>query len=431
MVQLVTEGPEYDAAVAIWNGAVDHRPQVVALCTSTADVQEAIIVARDRGLPLSVRGGGHDWAGRALRDGGLIVDLTRMRQVSIDDGVATVGGGATAADAAEAADRLGLAVATGTVGTVGLLGLTLGGGYGPLSGRFGLAADNLLGAEVVLADGSAVQAGPELLWALRGGGGNFGVVTSAEVAVHPLAEVLVGSFAFPYDEAEQVFRGYGELLDCGPDELTSVIAIVVGPDGNPLVSVAPTWSGDLAEGKDVLDGFAALGTPLSADVTVKSPLAKLREFDGAFPDGVHYALRTRNVAGFTPRVVSALLEAYEARTSPGTFINIHHFHGAATRVPIKRSAFGQRDYHFMVEFIEVGGDGKWSRAASTTLAPYSLPGGYPNLLGPDDTEQAATAYGPNASRLLRIKRRLDPRGVFSATPLPAGVSGDLDADSDN
>ncbi|GAB3931831.1 FAD-dependent oxidoreductase [Kribbella albertanoniae] len=430
MVQLVTEGPEYDAAVAIWNGAVSNRPVVVAICTTTADVREAIAVARDRGLPLSVRGGGHDWAGRALRDGGLVIDLTRMRQVSIEDGVATVGGGATAEDVAAAADRLGLAVATGTVGTVGLLGLTLGGGYGPLSGRFGLAADNLLGAEVVLADGSAVQADGELLWALRGGGGNFGVVTSARIAVHPLAEVLVGSFAFPFEEAEQVFLRYGELLDCGPDELTSVIAIVADPEGNPLVSAAPTWSGDLAEGKDVLDGFTTLGTPLQAELTVKSPLAKLREFDGAFPDGVTYAIRTRNVAGFTPDVVTALLEAYAARTSPGTFINIHHFHGAASRMPIRKSAFGLRDDHFMLEFIEVGGDGKWARAASTLLAPYSLPGGYPNLLGPEDVQQTAAAYGPNANRLLRIKRRLDPRGVFTATALPAGVSGDQGADSE-
>ncbi|WP_405056475.1 FAD-binding oxidoreductase [Kribbella sp. NBC_01505] len=431
MVQLVTEGPEYDAAVAIWNGAVTSRPVVVALCTTTADVQEAISVARKRELPLSVRGGGHDWAGRALRADGLVIDLTRMRQVSIEGDVATVGGGATAADVAEAADRQGFAVATGTVGTVGMLGLTLGGGYGPLSGRFGLAADNLLGAEVVLADGSVVQADDELLWALRGGGGNFGVVTSAQVRLHPLTQVLVGSFAFPYDEAEQVFRGYGELLDGGPDELTSVIAIVAGPDGTPLISVAPTWSGDLAEGKAVLDKFAGLGTPLSATITAKSPLEKLREFDGAFPDGVRYSIRTRNVTGYTPEVVAALLDGYATRQSPGTFVNIHHFHGVPTRTPIESAAFGVRQDHFMVELIEVGADGNWPREASTLLAPYSLPGGYPNLLGADDREQVAAAYGPNATRLLRIKHRLDPHGVFTAIALPAGVSGDMGTHSDN
>ncbi|TDD61271.1 FAD-binding oxidoreductase [Kribbella antibiotica] len=418
MVQLVAEGPEYDAAVAIWNGAVTQRPALVALCTTTADVQEAIAEARERRLPLSVRGGGHDWAGRALRAGGLVIDLTRMRQVSIATDVATVGGGATAADVAEAADREGLAVATGTVGTVGLLGLTLGGGYGPLSGRFGLAADNLLGAEVVLADGNVVQADAELLWALRGGGGNFGVVTSATVALHPLAEVLAGSFTFPWEEAEQVLRGYGELLDGGPDELTSVIAVVGGPDGTPAVVVSPTWSGDIAAGKTVLDAFGRLGTPLNASVDVKSPLAKLREFDGAFPDGVHYAIRTRNVAGFTPEVVSSLLETYAARATPGTFLNIHHFHGAATRTPIESAAFGVREDHFMVEFIEIGGDGSWPRTASVALAPYAMPGGYPNLLGPDDATQTAVAYGPNAVRLLALKEYLDPHSVFSATPLP-------------
>ncbi|MFD6157357.1 FAD-binding oxidoreductase [Nocardia sp. NPDC060256] len=429
--RLVTAGPELDAAATVWNGAVSNRPALIVRCESIADVQHAVRAARESGLALSVRGGGHDWAGRAIRPGGLVVDLTRMRQVSVRDNVATVAGGATSADVAEEADRHGLAVATGTVGSVGMLGLSLGGGYGPLNGRFGLAADNLLAAEVVLADGRVVRAGrsdgadPELLWALRGGGGNFGVVTSAEVALHPLTEVLAGSFTFPWEQAEQVLRGYGELLEHASDELTSVIAIVAGPDGNPVITIAPTWSGTPADGAAALSGFAALGSPLTAAVSSKSPLAKLREFDGAFPDGARYAIRTRNVAAFTPEVVSALIEAYDARTSPSTFINIHHFHGAATRISPDTSAFGLRRDHFMVELIEIGAPDAdplsvgWPKKASTMLAQHALPGGYPNLLGPDDEQQAAHAYGTNNTRLHAVKNRLDPGNLFTATPLPA------------
>ncbi|RJQ81017.1 FAD-binding oxidoreductase [Pseudonocardiaceae bacterium YIM PH 21723] len=423
--RIITGGPELDAAAAVWNGAVTHRPALVVRCETTEDVRSAIRAARECGLPLSVRGGGHDWAGRAVRPGGLVIDLTRMRQVSVHDGVATVAGGATSGDVAVAADRHGLTAATGTVSSVGMIGLTLGGGYGPLNGRFGLAADNLLSAEVVLADGRVVRADPELLWALRGGGGNFGVVTSAEIALHPVSEVLAGSFTFPWEQAGQVLHGYGELLDRAPDALTSMISLICTPDGSPMIVVAPTWSGSLAEGRAALGEFAGLGTPLTAAVSAKSPLDKLREFDGAFPAGDRYAIRTRNVPDLKPDVVSALIEAYAARGASAAFINIHHFHGASTRTAIESSAFGIRREHFMVELIELGSPDSdplavaWPQQAGATLAPHALPGGYPNLLGPDDQEQAAAAYGPNTARLRAVKARVDPDGVFTATPLPA------------
>lgn len=421
--RIVTGGTALAAATAVWSGAIQRRPALLVRCRTTAEVQHTVRTARACGLPLSVRARGHDWTGRAIRDGGLVIDLRDMNDVSIRGGVATVAGGASAEDVAAAADRVGSTVATGTVGAVGMAGLTLAGGYGPLCGRLGLAADNLLAAEVVLADGQVVQAGPaddaDLYWALRGGGGNFGVVTSMEIAVHPLAEVLVGSFRFALDEAEQVMAGYAELVSHAPENLTVLLAVVPTADGTPVITVSPTWAGGEADGDAAMASVAALGTPLASTVVAMSPLARLRQLDGAFPDGPHYEIRTRNLATLTPASAATLLEAYSAREQPTSFLNVQHFHGRATRPDVRDTAFGRREEHLMVEMIERGARlSAWPQRTSRALAAHALPGGYPNFLGPDDQVQAAAAYGPNGARLLDVKARLDPDGVFSATPLP-------------
>ncbi|WP_147917003.1 FAD-binding oxidoreductase [Ruania zhangjianzhongii] len=426
--RIVTGCAELVAAAAVWSGAIDHRPRMVVRCRSTAEVQQALRTARECGLPVSVRSGGHDWTGRAIRPGALVIDLREMREVSIRDGIATVAGGATADDVAAAADGEGLALATGTVGAVGIVGLTLAGGYGPLCGRLGLAADNLVAAEVVLADGQVVRAGQhgdaDLLWALRGGGGNFGVVTSIEVALHPLPEVLVGSFRFSLEEADQVLAGYAELVSRAPDDLTVLLAIVPGADGTPVIVVSPTWSGAIPDGPAAMDEVAALGTPLATTVAAMSPLTRLRQLDGAFPNGPHYEIRTRNLAQLTPASAASLLEAYSARVHTTSFLNVQHFHGRATQLDVRDTAFGRREDHLMVEMIERGEPlSGWTRNTSATLAPHALPGGYPNFLGPDDQEQAQAAYGPNAARLMEIKDRFDPERVIHATPLPVHDGG--------
>ena len=206
----------YDEGSRVWSPAVRRRPAIIAFCKGPEDVQAAVRAARRHGLPLSVRGGGHDWAGRALRDDGLVIDLTGMRDVAVDPRalVATVAGGARVKDVAAAAGAHGLVAALGLCGTVGMAGLNLGGGYGPLSSAYGLAADNLLGAEIVLADGRRVTTGPDaepdLFWALRGGGGNFGVVTSLRVRLHPAGDMLAGSFIYNFNEAGAVLRGRQE-----------------------------------------------------------------------------------------------------------------------------------------------------------------------------------------------------------------------------
>ncbi len=423
--RVLTGGPDLAAAAAVWNGAVTHGPAMVVRPTDTAEVALVVRAARAHGLPLSVRGAGHDWAGRAVRPGALVIDLTLMREVVVRGTVATVQGGATLEDVARAADGHGLAAVTGTVGTVGMAGLALGGGYGPLSGRFGIAADSIVGAEVVLADGDVVSTDDDhdLLWALHGGGGNFGVVTALRVRLHPVTTLVAATFLFGWAQAAQVLAGYAEPALHGPDGVTTTLTVVTGMDGAPAVVVAPVWSGE-GDGAEALERFARLGTPLHREVATLSPRQLLARNDGAFPDGAHYAVRTRSLPGLDLDAVGAVIEAGATRPGPGAFLNVHSFHGAAARVPVESTAFGTRTEHLMVEVIatwESGPGGvyrEWTRATDALLAPHALPGGYPNLLGPDDHAQIAHAYGPNTARLLDAKARLDPTGVFTATPLP-------------
>jgi FAD/FMN-containing dehydrogenase len=426
-------GPAYDAARRVWNGAVNHRPALIVRCETPAQIQSALRAAHSHRLPVSVRGGGHDWAGRAVRHGGLVIDLSGMREVDVYPGsrAASVAGGATATDLIAAAAPYGLAAATGTVGAVGMAGLTLGGGYGPLNGRFGLALDNLLGADVVLADGRLVVADaidePELFWALRGGGGNFGVVTSLHVRLHLMWRLLAGYIFYPWSQAADVLGRLSGILGAAPDELTIQVAVVTGPDGGPVLVLSPAWSGDLTQGEKHIDELRRLGAPLDSQVAPRTYAEMLGLFDPLIVDGRHYAIRTRTVAGLTPDVVAALVEAGSTLTSPLTGIYVHHFHGAAARVPIYATAFGIRRPHHMIEIVPGweptdGDDGArhraWADTVSASLAPYALAGGYPNLLGPDARDQIARAYGVNAPRLLAAKKRFDPDGIFSAIGLP-------------
>lgn len=423
VAQIATGRPQVDVAAALWNGAVEARPAAVVHCRSTEDVRHGVLVARAFGVPISVRGGGHDWAGRAIREGGLVLDLSGMREVCVQDGVAIAQGGSTSDDVAAAAAEDGLAAAVGTVGAVGIGGLTLGGGYGPLCGRLGLAADNLVGAELVLADGSIIRTDAEhhtdVFWALQGGGGNFGVVTTLEIALYPIAQVLVGSFVFPLSQAREVLVGYGEMASAAPDALTATASIIPGPAEEPVVAVSATWAGAPGAGREVMDRCAALGRPTSVEVSEMTPLAALRGLDGMFPNGAQYAVRSRDVAVLTPEVASRLLQAYGERRADGSFLNIHHFHGRATRRPLTASAFGRRDPHLMIEAIEATDPlSDWTRNTIDMLEPVALPGGYPNLLGPGDEARTAAAFGPNASRLRAVKKQYDPDGSFRAIALP-------------
>ncbi|MEV7676614.1 FAD-binding oxidoreductase [Streptomyces sp. NPDC088752] len=431
--RVLAAGPtgDRDRGRRLWNGAVPHQPAVIVRPRMVAEVQKIVLIAREAEMPLSVLGGGHDWVGRSVRHGGLVIDMSSMRHVGIDtwDQVATLQGGATAGDVIKAGAPFDLVAATGTVHAVGMVGLTLGGGYGPLNGRAGLALDNLISADVVLADGRLVTADaerePDLFWALRGGGGNFGVVVSMRLRLHRIPSVLAGFITYPLN-AGGVWERLGEVLAEAPDKLTVPCGVMNGEDGHPLLYLAPTWSGDPLQGERAVEPLLRLAGRGQAQTKEMSYRQVLAQNDAWAATGRHYEIATRNVPGFTPETAAVLREAGATMTSPLTAIPMHHFHGAASRVPAEATAFGMRHDHFLIEVVAVweSADANavrhraWVASVSKALAPHSLPGGYPNLLATDAAEQIAHAYGTNAPRLLAVKHRYDPEGVFSSTPLP-------------
>src|SRR5262245_2689624 len=422
---VVTEPSAIAALIRPWNAQVNKRPAVVARCRTTADVQAAIRAARSAGMALSVLGGGHGWAGSAMQDGCLLVDLSDMRQVTVHGAEARVAGGATVSDVLDAARPHGHAAAVGTVSSVGFTGLTLGGGYGTLIGVVGLGIDNLLSAEVVLPDGRVVTADanhePDLFWALRGGGGNFGVVTELRTRLHPLATVTSGTIAFGWDQARSVLIGWRELMASADDALDVMFGAMHTPDGLVLFT-APTWAGDPGHAASQVARVRALGEPVLDDVGRRALADTVHALDDAFPRGGNYHLGARILPGLTDDAIDAFVRSADAMPA-SCVLNVHHSHGAATRVPITETAYAYRDEHLVVQIIGTWADGDgvaesaWVRDTEHRLDAHALAGGWANLMARGD-QRARDAYGINAGRLLAVKSHYDPDGVFTAIPLP-------------
>jgi FAD/FMN-containing dehydrogenase len=424
----------YSAATAIWAKPTGQMPRAAVRCTMAAQVRETILACREGGLPLSVRGGGHDWAGRALCEG-VVIDLSEMRGVIIntEDGIARISGGARASDVVMMTDSLGFALVTGSVGSVGMTGFTLGGGYGSLMSRFGLAIDNLISADVVLADGRVVIASqesePDLFWALRGGGGNFGVVTAMKHRLHDLPRVLSGLIIYPFSDAEAVLSGYAEITAVAPDELSVQVVLAGGFDGSPIVIVAPMWSGAQKDGQAQLAPLHKFGTVLASTVQETAYGVSLKAFDAHIVNGRRAFMETCWIPRLDQRGIDAFIGGMETAVSPGCAIITHPFKGAASRVPVEATAFGLRRDHVLVEILAVCPEDAdereaerhqdWARATRRAFDEIALPGGYPNILGRGEHERAVKSFGPNAKRLIQVKRRYDPDNVFaSAIPLP-------------
>jgi FAD/FMN-containing dehydrogenase len=426
----------YDAARLVWNAMIDRRPEVIVQCTGAEDVATAVAFARENDLPLSVKGGGHNVAGKAVCDGGVMVDCSRMKGLRIDPAAATAR--AEPGLLWEEFDRetaaYGLATVGGVVGSTGIAGLTLGGGQGWLSGKYGLTIDNLLGVDVVTADGRLMRADAteheDLFWAMRGAGANFGIVTAFEYRLHPVETVLGGLVIHPLDRARDVLRFYREFAAGQPDELTTYAAILTTPDGTPVVALVACYAGATIEGEHVLAPLRGFGQPV-ADTIGPIPYPTMQGLIGpSFPHGRRNYWKSGLTDRLTDAAIEAMAEFGERIPSPHSAIVVADVHGAAMRVDPKATAYRHRHLPFDVVILSSWtgperdeANVEWTRVFYAAIKPELSSAVYVNDLGDDEGgERVKRAYGENYSRLVTLKQRYDPENVFRSNQniLPAG-----------
>ena len=418
----------YDGARRIWNAMIDKRPAMIARCSGAADVINAVNFARENNLLISVRGGGHNFPGNSVCNDGLMIDLSRMTGVRVDPAARTVRaqGGAKWGAFDHETQAFGLATTGGTDVDTGIAGLTLGGGIGWLSGSHGLSCDNLISADVVTADGRSLTASdgenPDLLWALRGGGGNFGVVTSLEYRLHPIGpEVLAGWLIFPADKVREFFPAVNDFTDNMPDELNLITFLHTLPDGGgKACSILLCYHGGIEEGQRVIAPLRALGTPIVDDVRPMS-YADAQKLAVA-PSGRQNYLKSHFVSEVGDGIVDVVLDYFERITSPLSSILFQYLGNAARRVPAGDTAFGHR--HALTEwatnavFLDPGESEvhiRWARELANDIQPFSS-GAYINQVGTEEEEGAEAiqaAFGDNFQRLAALKQKYDPTNLFS------------------
>jgi FAD/FMN-containing dehydrogenase len=419
----------YDDARRVHNGAIDRRPAVIAQCRGSADIADAVRLGTSQGLEIAVRGGGHNVAGRATVDRGLMIDLSRMRGVLVDPvaKVARVQGGATWREFFRETQQFGLATTGGVVGTTGVAGLTLGGGLGWLMGRHGMALDNLLGVDLVLADGSVVRASEELnrdlFWAVRGGGGNFGVAAAFTFRLHPIGPIVRGGLcAWPFDRARDVLRHFRDLTATLSDDMMLVAAMLTAEDGKTkIVAMAAAHVGPTAEADAALARITSFGAPI-LDMLGPIPYVQLNGMlDGAFPKGAHNYWKSHFVDQLSDEAIDALIDRAAACPTPMGQILLEHFHGASTRVPVGETAYALRSsgYNLLLlgQWLEPSHTDecvRWTRESYAAVQRFVGRQRYVNYYAEDDMAEAglAAAYGPNLPRLRRLKAKYDPGNVF-------------------
>ncbi|WGF89137.1 FAD-binding oxidoreductase [Marinivivus vitaminiproducens] len=418
----------YDTARRIWNASIDRRPGLIARCTGTADVVRAVRFAREQNLLVAVRGGGHNVGGRAVCDDGIVIDLSGMKGVFVDPARRTVRvrAGALLGEVDRETHLHGLAVPLGTVSRTGVAGLTLGGGVGWLVRKHGLACDNLLGCEVVTATGEVLTADaeshPNLFWGLRGGGGNFGIVTSFLFRAHPVSTVLGGLILYPRDQARALLPYYRDFMATAPDELTAYCGLIAQPDGTPAALIGACYAGDPAEGERVLEPLRRFGRPfLDAIQPMPFPIMQTLA-DEAFPDGTYNYWKSAFVTALGDVVVDVLVEHGNRAGSPLSGVMVELYGGAAGRIAPEATAFAQRQAQFMIGISAQWTDPAeserhvgWARDLADALQPHASGGYLLNFLG-EDPQAVRGAFGSNYARLARLKARYDPTNLFSLNP---------------
>jgi FAD/FMN-containing dehydrogenase len=427
----------YDAARSVWNAMIDKRPAVIARCATTADVVRGVNFARDNRQVLAIRGGGHNIAGSAVCDGGIVVDLSLMKaaEVAPDARRVTIGAGATLADLDAATQAHGLATPVGINSTTGIAGLTLGGGFGWLSRRYGLTVDNLESAEVVTAAGEVIRASatdhPDLFWALRGGGGNFGVVTRFEFRLHPVGpDLLSGLIVYPFADAKSVLRQYRDFALDAPDELTVWVVMRKAPPlpflpaavhGREVVVLALLHAGDPDEGKAIIEPLHRFGTPAGAHVGVQPYAAWQQAFDPLLAPGARNYWKSHNFRTLDDGLLDVLIDSVRTLPSPDCEVFIASLGGATSRQTPDSSAYGQRDAQFTMNVHgrwEHPADDQrgisWARRLFKAAAPFASGGVYVNFMTADEGDRVRAAYGDNYERLVRVKQQYDPGNLFRA-----------------
>jgi FAD/FMN-containing dehydrogenase len=425
----------YDDARTIWNAMIDKRPAVIARCAATADVVRAVSFARDNGLVLAVRGGGHNIAGNAICDDGLVVDLSRMKATEVDPTRrrATIEAGATLAELDAATQAHGLATPVGINSTTGIAGLTLGGGFGWLSRKYGMTIDNLTSVEVVTAAGRVLRASatehPDLFWALRGGGGNFGVVTRFEFELHPVGpNVLSGLIVYSATEAKRVLQQYREFVAKAPDELAVWTVLRQAPPlpflpervhGTPIVALALIYAGEPAQGEALIAPLRKFGAPVGEMVGVQPYTAWQQAFDPLLTPGARNYWKSHNFATLQDGLFDAVLTALGTLPSPQCEIFIGALGGATMRPAPDAAAYPNRDARFVMNVhgrwetpAEDARGIAWARAFFNAAAAFADGSVYVNFMTADEGDRVRAAYGPNYARLAQVKRTYDPQNLF-------------------
>jgi FAD/FMN-containing dehydrogenase len=431
----LAEEAGYDEARTIWNAAINRRPGAVVRCSGAADVVRAVRLARDHGLLLAIRGGGHNIAGSAVCEGGLLIDLSPMRSVRIDpfNRTARVEPGATLGEFDKEAQAFALATPLGINSTTGVAGLTLGGGFGWLSRKYGLAADNLISADIVTADGELVRVSeaknPDLFWAIRGGGGNFGVVTSFEFKLHPVGpELLSGLIVHPFSRARELLGGYRQVATDAPDELTVWAVLRKAPPlpflpaethGKEILVFAACYAGNPSDGQRALQSLRALGEPIADVIGVQPYSAWQTAFDPLLTPGAHNYWKSHNFVTLSDALLDTLVSRVTTLPTSECEIFIGQLGGATSRVASDATAYPHRDANFVMNvhtrWREPGdreGSIEWTRELFAAAAPHATGGVYVNFMPEDEVERVSGAYGANYSRLAALKAKYDPGNLF-------------------
>jgi len=427
--QFILPGDDaYDDARTVWNAMIDRRPALIVRCAGVSDVINSVNFARANNLLMAVRGGGHSFAGNAVCDGGIVIDLSRMRGIRVDPvkQTARAEAGALWLDYDIETQAFGLASTGGTNSDTGIAGLTLGGGHGWLGGKHGLALDNLLSVDIVTADGqfrtASTTENPDLFWAVRGGGGNFGVVTSFEYQLHPVGTLLAGMVIHPFSSAKSVMEFYRDFMRDCPEELTSMCGFMTTPEGDKVAGMVVCYNGDMQEGERLLEPLRTFGPPL-ADLIGPMPYTALQTMlDALTPAGRQNYEKAHFLSDISDGAIDVIIDSFSNVTSPYSAILLQHVGGEMQRGAGDAAAYSQRDalYNQVIfsAWLDQGESEihiKWNRDLWEAMKPHTNGGVYVNDIGREVEEGAdmmRSAYGATYPRLVEIKNKYDPENLF-------------------